>query len=153
MTRFLATAAALALTAAPAVAQTMTVTDAADRPGRIGSAETFTGTVLVAPVFGPQMNDVSAGEVTFLPGARSAWHTHPAGQMLVVTAGTGWTQERDGDRLVIQAGDVVWCPPGTEHWHGATDTTSMSHYAIQASADGSAVTWGALVTDAEYLGE
>ncbi|WP_235860620.1 (R)-mandelonitrile lyase [Roseibium suaedae] len=115
-----------------------------------GSADWFTGTAYVSPVFGPNMNDVSAGEVTFLPGARSAWHTHPGGQMLVVTHGTGWTQERGQEKQVIRAGDVVWCPPDVEHWHGATDTTSMTHYAIQANVDGSAVTWGAHVTDEEY---
>ena len=152
MTRSL-TALALVLTASAAQAQEMTVTKAEDLGGQVGASETFTGTAYVAPVFGPQMNDVSAGHVTFLPGARSAWHTHPVGQMLVVTSGTGWTQEREGDRHVIQAGDVVWCPPGVEHWHGATDTTLMSHYAIQASNEDGAVVWGEHVTDAEYLGE
>ncbi len=83
--------------------------------------------------------------------ARSAWHTHPAGQMLVVTKGTGWVQERGQDKEVIQAGDVVWCPPEVEHWHGATDTTALTHYAIQASEDGSAVNWGEKVTDEEYM--
>ncbi|MDK3018380.1 (R)-mandelonitrile lyase [Pseudodonghicola flavimaris] len=142
------------MAAAPvaAAAQQMTVTRAAEQAGRIGAAETFTGTAYVSMAFGPNMNDVSAGHVTFLPGARSAWHTHPAGQQLVVTSGTGWTQERGGEKIVIQAGDVVWCPPGVEHWHGATDTTAMSHYAIQAVVDGSAVTWGEHVTDADYHG-
>lgn len=143
----------LTMTAAPAAyAQEMTVTKADSLEGQIGAAETFTGTAYVAPVFGANMHDVSAGHVTFLPGARSAWHTHPAGQQLVVTSGTGWTQERNGEKHIIQAGDVVWCPPGVEHWHGATDTTSMSHYAIQANVDGSAVAWGAQVTDEEYHG-
>jgi quercetin dioxygenase-like cupin family protein len=142
-------AATLALPAA-AQAQQVEITPHTDRPGQVGSSEVFTGTVYVSPVFAPVMNDVSAGEVTFLPGARSAWHTHPAGQMLVITHGTGWTQERGQDKKVIQAGDVVWCPPGVEHWHGATDTTSVTHYAIQAGVDGAAVTWGDHVTDAEY---
>lgn len=141
---------ALALMAPGALAQSMTVTPTEDRPGQIGSAETFTGTVYVSPVFPPDMADVSAGEVTFLPGARSAWHTHPAGQMLVVTHGTGWVQERGQEKLVMQAGDVVWCPPDVEHWHGATDETAVTHYAIQQSVDGSAVVWGDLVTDEEY---
>ncbi|OWU83473.1 TetR family transcriptional regulator [Oceanicola sp. 22II-s10i] len=146
----IATTLALAFAAPAAVAQSMTVTKAEDRAGQVGSAETFTGTAYVAPVFPPEMAGVSAGEVTFLPGARSAWHTHPAGQMLVVTHGTGWVQERGQEKQVMQAGDVVWCPPEVEHWHGATDATSVTHYAIQASVDGSAVTWGEHVTDEEY---
>ena len=150
----LMTATALLIAAGSAsVAQEMTVTKAAELGGQIGAAETFTGTAYVAPVFGPDMHDVSAGHVTFLPGARSAWHTHPAGQKLVVTSGTGWTQERGQEKILIQAGDVVWCPPGVEHWHGATDTTAMSHYAIQANVDGSAVTWGDHVSDEDYHGE
>ena len=150
MKRIMAPAMALALTAPAAFAQSMTVTPSEARPGQIGSSETFTGTVYVAPVFPPEMGDVSAGEVTFLPGARSAWHTHPAGQMLVVTHGTGWVQERGQEKQVMQAGDVVWCPPDVEHWHGATDETSVTHYAIQQAVEGSAVTWGELVTDEEF---
>lgn len=141
---------AATLLAPAAHVQQVEITRHADRAGQIGAAETFTGTAYVAPVFGPQMADVSAGEVTFLPGARSAWHTHPAGQMLVVTHGSGWTQERGQPRQDIHAGDVVWCPPGVEHWHGATADTSVTHYAIQGSEDGSAVTWGDHVTDEEY---
>ena len=151
MKRILGTTLALALAAPAAFAQSQTITRAEDRGGSIGSEETFSGTAYVAPVFPPEMNDVSAGEVTFLPGARSAWHTHPAGQMLVVTKGTGWVQERGEDKEVIQSGDVVWCPPEVEHWHGATDTTAVTHYAIQASEDGSAVNWGEKVTDEEYM--
>lgn len=143
---------ALVLAASAAFAQSVEITHTEDRAGMIGSEEFFTGTVYVAPVFRPVMNDVSAGEVTFLPGARSNWHTHPAGQMLVVTQGTGWTQERGQAKQVMQAGDVVWCPPGVEHWHGATDRTAVTHYAIQGNVDGSAVTWGKHVTDEEYGG-
>ncbi len=144
---------AIALAAPAAMAQSMEISRHEDRAGRIGSDETFTGTVYVSPVFGPNMNNVSSGEVTFLPGARSAWHTHPAGQQLVVTSGTGWTQERGGEKIVMQAGDVVWCPPDVEHWHGATDTTAVTHYAIQAAKNGSAVVWGELVSDEDYLAE
>lgn len=140
------------LIAPMANAQSVEITRHSERAGQIGAAETFTGTAYVAPVFGSQMAGVSAGEVTFLPGARSAWHSHPVGQMLVVTHGTGWTQERGQPRQVIQAGDVVWCPPGVDHWHGATATTSVTHYAIQGSEDGRAVTWGDHVSDAEYDG-
>ncbi|AJE49231.1 (R)-mandelonitrile lyase [Celeribacter indicus] len=142
----------LLLAAPAAMAQSQEITRAEDRAGETGSEETFTGTVYVAPVFDPVMNDVNGGEVTFLPGARSAWHTHPAGQILVVTAGTGWVQERGQEKQVIQAGDVVWCPPGVEHWHGATDSTAVTHYAIQANVDGAAAAWGEHVTDEEYGG-
>ncbi|EAU47631.1 MULTISPECIES: (R)-mandelonitrile lyase [Salipiger] len=153
MTRTL-TAAALVLATAPAAfAQEMSQTTGLERGGQIGSEETFTGTVFVAPVFGPNMNDVSAGEVTFMPGARSAWHTHPIGQYLVVTAGTGWYQEEGQPKQIMRTGDVVFAPEGVNHWHGATDTTSVTHYAIQANEDGSAVTWGELVSDEEYNGE
>ncbi|MAY88228.1 MAG: TetR family transcriptional regulator [Pseudooceanicola sp.] len=141
---------ALALSTPAAFAQQMEHTTQLDRGGQIGSAETFTGTVFVAPVFGPEMNAVSAGEVTFMPGARSAWHTHPVGQYLVVTAGTGWYQEEGQPKQVMRTGDVVFAPAGVNHWHGATATTSVTHYAIQAVEDGSAVTWGEQVSDEDY---
>lgn len=150
MTRTLCITLAFVLAAPAAFAQSMEITRSEDRPGALGSADTFTGTAYVAPVFPPDMASVSAGQVTFLPGARSAWHTHPAGQMLVVTAGTGWVQERGQEKQVMRAGDVVWCPPDVEHWHGATDDTSVTHYAIQAVVDGSAVVWGEKVSDTEY---
>lgn len=143
---------ALVLAAPAAFAQSMEITRHGDRGGDLGSPDFFTGTAFVAPVFPPEMGDVSAGEVTFLPGARSAWHTHPAGQMLIVTSGTGWVQERGQEKQVMQAGDVVWCPPDVEHWHGATDTTSVTHYAVQQAVDGSAVNWGTKVTDEEFGG-
>ncbi|WP_316013616.1 cupin domain-containing protein [Roseobacter sp. HKCCA0434] len=152
MTRLLTPTLALALAAPAAFAQSMVITHAEDRAGQIGSEDVFTGTVYVAPVFDPDMASVSAGEVTFMPGARSAWHTHPGGQKLVITHGTGWTQERGGEKITMQAGDVFWCPPDVEHWHGATLTTSVTHYAIQEVVDGSAVEWGEHVTDEEYGG-
>ncbi|MET3602013.1 (R)-mandelonitrile lyase [Martelella mangrovi] len=152
MKRTLLTLAVLLAAAPTAFAQSMEISRHAERAGQIGDAEVFTGTAYVAPVFPPVMGDVNAGEVTFLPGARSAWHTHPAGQILVVTSGTGWVQERGQEKQIMSAGDVVWCPPDVEHWHGATDTTSVTHYAIQKAVDGSAVDWGAHVTDEEYDG-
>ena len=150
MRRILLAALILAITSPAAVAQSMEITRAQDLAGQIGSSEVFTGTAYVAPVFPPDMASVNAGQVTFLPGARSAWHTHPGGQMLVVTSGTGWVQERGQEKQVMQAGDVVWCPPDLEHWHGATDTTAVTHYAIQENVNGSAVEWGELVTDEDY---
>ena len=151
MKHSLAAAAVLTLTSTAAFAQSMEITAAEDRQGVIGSAETFTGTAYVEMVFSnKEPFAVNAGQVTFLPGARSAWHTHPAGQMLVVTSGTGWVQERGEEKQVMQAGDVVWCPPDVEHWHGATDHTAVTHIAVQQFEDGENVVWGEHVTDAEY---
>jgi quercetin dioxygenase-like cupin family protein len=117
-----------------------------------GSAEWFTGNVRVDPLFSAtEPSRVSAGLVTFEPGARSAWHTHPLGQHLVVTAGCGWTQCWGGAKREIRAGDVISCPCGQKHWHGATATTGMSHIAIQEALDGKAVEWMEKVTDEEYL--
>ncbi|MNI90551.1 Cupin domain protein [compost metagenome] len=89
--------------------------------------------------------------MTFEPGARSAWHTHPLGQTLFVTSGVGWTQCVGESIVEIRAGDVVWCPPGHRHWHGATPTTAMTHIAIQEALDGKMVEWMEHVTDAQYL--
>ncbi len=112
----------------------------------------FTGTVRIDPLF-PAMDgsNVTAGLVTFEPGARSAWHTHPMGQNLIVVSGVGWTQCEGGPKTEIRAGDVVSCPCGKRHWHGATSTTAMSHIAITEVVDGSAVTWMEKVSDADYL--
>ncbi|KRS15036.1 (R)-mandelonitrile lyase [Roseovarius indicus] len=154
MKRILAPALAFALAAPAAFAQSMEITKAEDREGTIGSEDLFTGTAYIEPVF--PANDpfaVNAGQVTFLPGARSAWHTHPAGQMLVVTSGTGWVQERGEEKHVMQTGDVVWCPPDVEHWHGATDSTAVTHIAIQQLENGENVVWGEHVTDEEYGAE
>lgn len=151
MKRILAATLLVALASPAALAQSLEITRAEDRAGAIGSDKTFSGTVYVAPVFpANEPFAVNAGEVTFMPGARSAWHTHPAGQMLVVTSGTGWVQERGQEKQIMRAGDVVWCPPGVEHWHGATDTTSVTHIAVQQFVDGEAVTWGELVADEDY---
>jgi 4-carboxymuconolactone decarboxylase len=116
-----------------------------------GPAANFTGTVRVEPHYPVQApSRVSAASVTFAPGARSAWHTHPAGQTLVVTSGTGWVQQEGGEKRVIRAGDVVWTPPGVKHWHGATASEGMTHIAIQETVDGKAVEWMEKVTDAQY---
>ncbi|AWB19905.1 cupin domain-containing protein [Methylobacterium currus] len=121
------------------------------RPSQTGSAEYFTGRVRIDPLLSPpDPARVAGAHVTFEPGARTAWHTHPLGQTLVVTAGLGWAQAEGGPIEEIRPGDVVWFPPGQKHWHGATATTGMSHIAIQEKQDGSAVTWLDPVTDAEY---
>src|SRR6516225_3559495 len=121
-------------------------------PSRKGPAEWFTGTVRIDPVF-PERAPAraSAGMVTFEPGARTAWHTHPLGQTLIVTAGCGWEPCCDGPKREIRAGVVVVCPPGEKHWHGATATTGMSHIAVQEALDGKVVEWLEKVSDEEYL--
>jgi quercetin dioxygenase-like cupin family protein len=122
------------------------------RPAAEGPADTFTGQVSVKPLFNPNnVRTTSAAEVTFTPCARTAWHTHPAGQTLIVTTGSGWIQQWGGQKLVINPGDVIWTPPGVKHWHGATDTAAMTHIAIQDSVDGRPVDWLEHVTDQQYL--
>jgi quercetin dioxygenase-like cupin family protein len=125
---------------------------------RIGSepsvkapAEYFTGTVRIDPLFeaNPPAR-VSGGSVTFEPGARNAWHTHPLGQILIVTAGCGWVQREGAPVEEVHAGDVIWFPPGEKHWHGATPTTAMTHIAIQEQVDGKAVDWMEKVSDNQY---
>lgn len=123
------------------------------QPSTKGPAEYFTGTVRVDPLFAaPDPARVTGGMVTFEPGARSAWHTHPLGQTLIVTAGLGWTQCWGGPIEEIRPGDVITCPPGTKHWHGATPTTAMTHIAIQErDASGKVVHWLEKVSDEQYL--
>ncbi len=116
-----------------------------------GPAERFTGNVTVVPLFVPnEVRRETAAYVTFDQGARSAWHSHPAGQTLVVTEGIGWVQEEGGEKREIKPGDVVWTPPGVKHWHGATSRNAMTHMAIQEDAEGKGITWLQHVTDAEY---
>ncbi|HEY5412362.1 MAG TPA: cupin domain-containing protein [Caulobacteraceae bacterium] len=122
------------------------------QPSQKGPAEYFTGSVRLDILnTAPAPARVSCASVTFEPGARTAWHTHPLGQTLVVTAGCGWTQCEDGPIEEIRAGDVIWCPPGHRHWHGATPTTGMTHIAIQEALDGSFIEWMEHVTDEQYL--
>ena len=116
-----------------------------------GPAEYFTGTVRVDPLFAPTPPArVGAAAVTFEPGARSNWHTHPLGQRLIVTSGCGYVQSWGGPLKVIRPGDVVVCPPGEKHWHGAAPGTAMTHIAIQEELNGKAVDWLEPVTDEQY---
>ncbi|SED54852.1 Cupin domain protein [Pseudomonas mohnii] len=111
----------------------------------------FTGTVRMDPLNAPPSPArVSVVSVTFEPGARSAWHTHPLGQTLIVTAGCGWTQCEGEPIVEIRAGDVIWCPPDHKHWHGASATTAMTHIGVQEALDGVSVVWMEKVTDEEY---
>ena len=122
------------------------------QPSIKGSADNFTGTVRIDPLFqSPGPAQFNGASVTFEPGARSAWHTHPGGQTLIVTSGLGWTQCWGEPKQEIRAGDVVTCPPGKKHWHGGTDRTSVTHIAIQELIHGKNVVWLEQVTDEQYL--
>jgi quercetin dioxygenase-like cupin family protein len=116
-----------------------------------GPSDWFTGTVRIDPLFqAPAPARVQSVNVTFEPGARTAWHTHPLGQTLIVTAGCGWVQ-RDGEPIEeVRPGDVIWFPPSEKHWHGATPTTAMTHVAIQEQLDGKAVDWMEKVSEEQY---
>ncbi|MDX2251976.1 MAG: cupin domain-containing protein [Nitrospira sp.] len=119
-----------------------------------GPDDWFTGATTVTPLFDRNgISQVGAALVRFEPGARTAWHVHPLGQRLVVLEGFGRTQVDGGEMEIIRAGDVVWCPPGVRHWHGAAPDTAMLHIAIQESQDGSPVTWMEHVTDDQYRGD
>ncbi|MDB5418744.1 MAG: cupin [Phenylobacterium sp.] len=122
------------------------------QPSAKGFADTFTGAVRIDSPFQAQAPGRAGGAiVTFEPGARTAWHSHPLGQTLIVTAGVGWTQCEGEPVVEIRAGDVIWCPAGHRHWHGATPTTAMTHVAIAEALDGRAVDWMEHVTDEQYL--
>ena len=124
------------------------------KPSAKGPADWFTGSVRIDPLFqAGEPARVSGAFVTFEPGARSAWHTHPLGQSLIVVSGCGWIQCWGGPKKEIRAGDVIACACGEKHWHGATATTGMSHIAVQEWQDGAPVTWMEQVSDAEYLAE
>ncbi len=121
------------------------------QPSGRGPAAYFTGPVRIDPLFQPpDPARVRGASVTFEPGARTAWHTHPLGQTLIVTAGRGWVQRKGGPVEEIQPGDVVWFAPNERHWHGATPTTGMTHIAIQEALDGKVVEWMEHVTDSQY---
>ena len=129
----------------------MDIRRSGSQPSGKGPSEYFTGAVRVDPLFSaPDPARVRGAHVTFEPGARTAWHTHPLGQALVVTAGLGWAQRDGGPVEEIRPGDVVWFAPGERHWHGATATTGMSHIAIQEALNGSPVDWMEHVSDAQY---
>ena len=130
----------------------MDITRIGSQPSGKGPADWFTGTVRIDRLF-PASDPAraSGASVTFEPGARTAWHTHPLGQTLIVTSGCGWVQSEGGPKVEIRPGDVVWCPPNERHWHGATPTTSMTHVAIAEALDGKVVEWMEKVSDEQYL--
>ena len=131
----------------------MDITRIGTRPSGKGPADWFTGTVRIDPLFeAPDPARVAAATVTFEPGARTAWHTHPLGQSLIVIAGSGRAQRWGGPIEEIRPGDVIRFAPGEKHWHGASTTTAMTHIAIQERLDGKAVVWMEHVTDEQYGG-
>ena len=129
----------------------MDIERSGSQPSGKGPAEYFTGTVRIGPLFNPPAPArVLGASVTFEPGARTAWHTHPLGQTLIVTAGCGWAQRWSGPVEEIRPGDVIWFAPGEKHWHGATATTAMTHIAIQEQLDGKTADWMEQVSDEQY---
>ena len=146
--------AAVASAVEPATANTQQISRAGTQASMAGPEQYFTGRVRIDPVWpaDDQIN-ASGGLVTFEPGARSAWHTHPAGQRLLVTTGVGLTQEWGKPVQVIRPGDVVWCPAGVKHWHGAAPGTAMTHLAVTGSVNGKNVEWMEKVTDEQYNAE
>lgn len=129
----------------------MDIKRSGSRPSAKGPADYFTGSVRVDPLIeAKEPARVRGAHVTFEPGARTAWHTHPLGQTLIVTSGLGWVQRQGGPVEEIRPGDVVWFEPGEKHWHGATATTAMTHIAIQEALNGSAVDWMEKVNDQDY---
>lgn len=130
---------------------TMEIKRTGSQPSAKGSADWFTGSVRIDPHFrATDPGRTSASSVTFEPGARTAWHTHPLGQILIVTAGCGWVQQEGGPIEEIHPGDTVWFPPGVKHWHGATPSTALTHIAITESLDGVNADWLEKVSDGQY---
>jgi quercetin dioxygenase-like cupin family protein len=146
----------LSLAASAATAQNdsaVVVTKAESQPNTVGGADNFTGTARVGSRFQtPPPARVGGGIVTFEPRSRTAWHSHPLGQTLIVTAGSGLVQNWGGPVQQIGLGDIAWIPPGVKHWHGAGATSSMSHVAIAEALDGRSVTWMEQVSDRQYHG-
>jgi quercetin dioxygenase-like cupin family protein len=148
---FLASATSLVGTVWAREGGTVDITRNGIRPSSKGPAEWFTGTVRIDPLFdAPAPARAAGASVTFEPGARTAWHTHPLGQTLIVTAGLGRVQRAGGAVEEIQPGDVVWFAPSEKHWHGASPTTAMTHIAIQEKLEGKAVDWLEHVSDQDY---
>ena len=135
-------------------AEHLQVARAGSQPPTKGGPANFTGAVTITPLFrATDRTRATGASVSFEPGARTAWHSHPAGQTLIVTSGTGWVQESGGKKQEIKPGDVVWTPPGVKHWHGATATEAMTHIAIFEHVDGKVVDWMGQVNEEQYRNE
>jgi quercetin dioxygenase-like cupin family protein len=155
MTRASAMAAAAFVSASSALAsEAITITHAGSQPAIVGAPDRFTGSVRVEDNFkATAPATVGGATVTFEPGARTAWHSHPLGQTLIVTNGVGVVQMWEGPPREIRSGDTVWIPPGVKHWHGASTRNGMTHIAFSESVDGKSVDWLELVTDGQYLAQ
>lgn len=152
-TYLIAAGASLLLSAASAYVEGIAIVPAGTTPTVIGDAKNFSGQAAVdIKAAGDSGRYASVGQVDFMPGARTAWHTHPAGQLLIITEGRGWVREEGQAAREIKAGDVVWIEPGIKHWHGGTKDSRMSHIAITYMRDGKAVDWKELVNDDQYHG-
>jgi quercetin dioxygenase-like cupin family protein len=152
MQKLTAIVSAAALCIAASAEEQIEITPVEGRATIRGPEQAYTGVAIAEVLFGATASRrLTAVEVTFEPGAHTAWHNHPAGQYLVVTSGVGWVQQRGGEKREIRAGDVVWTPPGVAHWHGATPTHAMSHLAIWEFVDGSGGELFEHVSDEEYL--
>ncbi|MFV0294644.1 MAG: cupin domain-containing protein [Hyphomicrobiaceae bacterium] len=152
MKTILAAAAMSAIGTFSASAEGIDIRPNGSTPSVLGkSPQNFAGTAIITPLFpANETTRASAGLVTFAPGARTAWHTHPAGQLLFITSGQGWVQEDGKERRTVNAGDTVWFAAGVKHWHGATATTPMAHIAMTYVVDGKNVDWLEPVSDAQY---
>src|SRR5881392_3075079 len=129
----------------------MEITRTGTKPSNKGPEDWFTGAVRIDPLFDANnARRAAAASVTFEPGARTAWHTHPLGQTLIITAGSGWVQKLNGKRKQVFPGDIVWFEPNEKHWHGATATNGMTHIAIQENLNGKVVEWMEKVSDEQY---
>jgi quercetin dioxygenase-like cupin family protein len=139
------------VSASPALAQKMEIKPSSTRLAGQAPEQYFSGSVTLAPLYpANEHTHSSGGLVTFEPGARSAWHTHPAGQVLIITTGIGRVQEEGGKKLEVKAGDVIWTPPGVKHWHGATASSGMAHIAVTNMLGGKNVDWMEKVSDEQY---
>ena len=151
MKTILAAAAIGAAGVMPTQADTIEIRANGSTPAVIGTTTNFSGQAVISPLYPPtDITRASTGLVNFAPGARTVWHTHPAGKMLIVTAGQGWVQEESKARRVINPGDVIWIPAGVKHWHGATATSPMAHIAVSYMKDGKNVDWLETVSDQQY---
>jgi quercetin dioxygenase-like cupin family protein len=140
------------VTASVLSAQSIEISSAHERTSARGPEAAYTGVGIAEMLFrANDSSDLTAAEISFEPGARTAWHNHPAGQYLIVTAGVGWVQARGEEKRTVRAGDVVWTPPGVYHWHGATATQGIRHLAVWKFVDGSGGDLGEHVSDEEYL--
>ncbi|MBA7933138.1 cupin domain-containing protein [Klebsiella sp. RHBSTW-00215] len=151
MKAIIAAAAMSVLGAAQVCAESIEIRRNGQTPSVVGKADNFSGHAVVSPLLPPnESTRASLGQVDFAPGARTAWHTHPAGQLLIVTTGKGWVQEEGKVRQDIAPGDVIWIPATVRHWHGATSTSPMSHLAMTYRVEGKNVDWQELVSDEQY---